>query len=91
MRLDLLKILLVDDNQHMRLLLTEILTRIGATIATVEAPWGEVVPLDAIAQALAQSGAKVIATVHGDTSTTMAQPGTSPSRFAFGPPRPPTG
>ncbi|WP_408589788.1 pyridoxal-phosphate-dependent aminotransferase family protein [Novosphingobium sp.] len=56
------------------LLLTEILTRIGATIATVEAPWGEVVPLDAIAQALAQSGAKVIATVHGDTSTTMAQP-----------------
>nr|WP_255630160.1 alanine--glyoxylate aminotransferase family protein [Novosphingobium sp. FKTRR1] len=56
------------------LLLTEILTRIGATIATVEAPWGEVVPLDAIAQALARSGAKVIATVHGDTSTTMAQP-----------------
>lgn len=30
MRFDLLKILLVDDNQHMRLLLTEILRAIGA-------------------------------------------------------------
>lgn len=56
------------------LLLTEILGRIGARIVTVEAPWGEVVPLDAIAAALASSGAKVIASVHGDTSTTMAQP-----------------
>lgn len=56
------------------LLLTEILGRIGARIVTVEAPWGEVVPLEAIAAALASSGAKVIASVHGDTSTTMAQP-----------------
>lgn len=56
------------------LLLTEILERIGARVVTVEAPWGEVVPLDAIADALERSGAKVVATVHGDTSTTMAQP-----------------
>ena len=56
------------------LLLTEILGRIGAKIETVEAPWGEVVPLDAIADAIARTGPKLVATVHGDTSTTMAQP-----------------
>lgn len=56
------------------LLLTEILSRIGAVIETVNAPWGEVVPLDAIALAIARFGPKVVACVHGDTSTTMAQP-----------------
>ena len=56
------------------LLLTEILERIGAKIVTVEAPWGEVVPMDAIAAAIAAHGPKVVASVHGDTSTTMAQP-----------------
>lgn len=56
------------------LLLQEILTRIGARIETVDAPWGEVVPLDAIAQAIERTGPKLVASVHGDTSTTMAQP-----------------
>ena len=56
------------------LLLTEILSRIGATIEKVDAPWGEVVPMDAIAQAIERFGPKVVASVHGDTSTTMAQP-----------------
>ena len=56
------------------LLLTEILSRIGAMIETVDAPWGEVVPMDAIAQAIERFGPKVVASVHGDTSTTMAQP-----------------
>jgi (S)-ureidoglycine-glyoxylate aminotransferase len=56
------------------LLLTEILSRIGAEIATVDVPWGEVVPLEMIGKAIARTGAKVVATVHGDTSTTMAQP-----------------
>jgi (S)-ureidoglycine-glyoxylate aminotransferase len=56
------------------LLLTEILTRLGARIEQVSAPWGEVVPLEAIAEAIARHGPKVVATVHGDTSTTMAQP-----------------
>lgn len=37
------------------LLLTEILERIGARVVTVEAPWGEVVPLDAIADAIARA------------------------------------
>lgn len=56
------------------LLLTEILARIGAVVETVDAPWGETVPLDAIAAAIERFAPKVVATVHGDTSTTMAQP-----------------
>ncbi|MBO9669801.1 MAG: alanine--glyoxylate aminotransferase family protein [Sphingobium sp.] len=56
------------------LLLQEILGRIGARVETVDAPWGEVVPMEAIAQAIARVEPKVVACVHGDTSTTMAQP-----------------
>jgi (S)-ureidoglycine-glyoxylate aminotransferase len=56
------------------LLLTEILERVGAVVETVDAPWGAVVPLEAIAAAVERFGPKVVATVHGDTSTTMAQP-----------------
>jgi (S)-ureidoglycine-glyoxylate aminotransferase len=56
------------------LLLKEIVGRIGATIETVDAPWGETVPLEAIAAAIERINPKVVATVHGDTSTTMAQP-----------------
>lgn len=56
------------------LLLTEILSRIGAKVETVDAPWGEVVPMDAIADAIARVQPKLVASVHGDTSTTMAQP-----------------
>ena len=56
------------------LLLREIVERIGGVIETVDAPWGEVVPIDAIAAAIERTGPKVVAAVHGDTSTTMAQP-----------------
>ncbi len=56
------------------LLLTEILTRIGAVIETVEAPWGETVPMEAIAAAIERTAPRIVATIHGDTSTTMAQP-----------------
>lgn len=56
------------------LLLTEILTRIGARIETVDAPWGEVVPMEAIAAAIDRASPQLVATIHGDTSTTMAQP-----------------
>ena len=56
------------------LLLTEILGRIGARIETVEAPWGQVVSLDAVEDALKRLRPTLVATIHGDTSTTMAQP-----------------
>lgn len=56
------------------LLLTEILGRVGAKVEVVEAPWGEVVPMDDIAAAIERVKPKVVASIHGDTSTTMAQP-----------------
>jgi (S)-ureidoglycine-glyoxylate aminotransferase len=56
------------------LLLTEIAERCGAEIHTVEAPWGSVVPMAEIETAVARVRPRLVACVHGDTSTTMAQP-----------------
>ncbi|AKK68651.1 alanine--glyoxylate aminotransferase family protein [Xanthomonas translucens pv. undulosa] len=56
------------------LLLGEILGRIGAVVQSVDAPWGEVVPMEAVADAIERVAPKLVACVHGDTSTTMAQP-----------------
>jgi (S)-ureidoglycine-glyoxylate aminotransferase len=67
-------VVLVVNFGRFGLLLREILNRIGARVETVDAPWGEVVPLDAIKAAIERVGPKVVATIHGDTSTTMAQP-----------------
>ncbi len=65
---------LVVDFGRFGLLLREIVERIGGVVVTVSAEWGEVVPLEAIAAAARQHEPRVIACVHGDTSTTMAQP-----------------
>jgi (S)-ureidoglycine-glyoxylate aminotransferase len=80
------------------LLLQEILTRIGATYETVDAPWGEVVPMEAIAEAARRVSPKLICAVHGDTSTTMAQPldgigaiARRLARWSMSMPRPPLG
>jgi len=56
------------------LLLSEIVERCGGQIAAVDADWGEVVPMERIAEAIAMAKPQVVACVHGDTSTTMAQP-----------------
>jgi len=66
--------MLVIDFGRFGLLLREIGERIGARIETVSAPWGETVPIEAVAAAIERCGPKVVACVHGDTSTTMAQP-----------------
>jgi len=55
-------------------LLTEIAERCGAEPVLVSAPWGQVVPPAEIAAAIALHKPRVFACVHGDTSTTMAQP-----------------
>ena len=68
------ELVLVINFGRFGLLLTEICQRIGARVETVDAPWGEVVPQDAIAAAIARTAPRLVATVHGDTSTTMAQP-----------------
>ncbi|WP_299560512.1 alanine--glyoxylate aminotransferase family protein [Enterovirga sp.] len=65
---------LVLDFGRFGALLKEILERIGAEVSSVDAPWGEVVPREAVEAAVARVRPKVVATVHGDTSTTMAQP-----------------
>lgn len=55
-------------------LLTEIAERCGATPVIVSAPWGQIVPPADIVAAIAKHRPRLFATVHGDTSTTMAQP-----------------
>ena len=55
-------------------LLKEIAERCGAKVVTIEAEWGTVFEPDQIEQALVRNKCKLIAMVHGDTSTTMAQP-----------------
>jgi len=55
-------------------LLTEIAKRCGAEVHTVEAEWGKVVDANAVEEAVKKAKPRLIACVHGDTSTTMAQP-----------------
>jgi (S)-ureidoglycine-glyoxylate aminotransferase len=66
--------MLVIDFGRFGLLLREIGERIGAEIEMLSVPWGETVPLDQIADAIERTAPHVVACVHGDTSTTMAQP-----------------
>ncbi len=67
------KILLVRAGRF-GLLLSEIAERIGAQICALDLPWGEVATLEQIEDALKTHQPKVFACIHGDTSTTMAQP-----------------
>lgn len=67
------KILLVRAGRF-GLLLSEIAERIGANICSLDLPWGEVATLAQIEDALKTHQPKVFACIHGDTSTTMAQP-----------------
>jgi (S)-ureidoglycine---glyoxylate transaminase len=55
-------------------LLSEIATRCGADVRTIEAEWGQVFTPASIEAAIRQHRPKLVATVQGDTSTTMAQP-----------------
>jgi (S)-ureidoglycine-glyoxylate aminotransferase len=56
------------------LLLTEIAERCGAEVSTVEAPWGEVVRPEQVEDVVRRVRPRLLATVQGDTSTTMCQP-----------------
>jgi len=55
-------------------LMKEIAERSGAEVEAIEVEWGRVFEPAAIEQAVAAFKPKVVACVHGDTSTTMAQP-----------------
>ncbi|AOX17925.1 pyridoxal-phosphate-dependent aminotransferase family protein [Kozakia baliensis] len=56
------------------MLLSEIAERLGADIRTLDLEWGQVATLEQIEAALAEHKPAVFATIHGDTSTTTAQP-----------------
>ena len=55
-------------------LLSEIASRCGAAVSTLETEWGSVFEPDRIEDAVKRIRPKMLAMVHGDTSTTMAQP-----------------
>ncbi|MDP6604290.1 MAG: alanine--glyoxylate aminotransferase family protein [Rhodospirillales bacterium] len=55
-------------------LLCEIAERSGASLATIETEWGTVFEASRIEAAIREHRPKLVALVHGDTSTTMAQP-----------------
>lgn len=55
-------------------LLVEIARRCGAEVHTLDVEWGRVAEPDLIEEAMERVRPRVLATVHGDTSTTMLQP-----------------
>ncbi|MXV43707.1 aminotransferase class V-fold PLP-dependent enzyme [Saccharibacter sp. 17.LH.SD] len=56
------------------LLLREIVTRCGGIVHSVDVPWGQVVDPADVEKALRLHKPRLVAAVHGDTSTTTAQP-----------------
>jgi (S)-ureidoglycine-glyoxylate aminotransferase len=55
-------------------LLAEICRRVGGEVVTIDTDWGSVFDLDRIADAVKKHRPRVVAQVHGDTSTTTVQP-----------------
>ena len=55
-------------------LLKEIAGRYDAKVESIEVAWGSVFETDQVADAVRRHKPKLLATVHGDTSTTMKQP-----------------
>ncbi len=55
-------------------LLVEIAERCGAEVHTIETEWGTVFAPEQIEAAIVEVRPKLLAVVHGDTSTTVAQP-----------------
>ncbi|MDE1514189.1 MULTISPECIES: pyridoxal-phosphate-dependent aminotransferase family protein [Vibrio] len=55
-------------------LLCEIAQRVGAKVKTIDIEWGEVCPAEKVEAAVKAFQPKLLATVQGDTSTTMNQP-----------------
>src|SRR6266403_837303 len=51
------------------LLMIEIAERYGADVVPVRSAWGRIIEPEAIATALARGGTKLVAIVHGETST----------------------
>lgn len=54
--------------------MVDVAGRCGAEVHTVEAPWGQIVELDAVADAIRRLQPAVVALVHAETSTGVHQP-----------------
>ncbi len=64
------------------LLLIEIAERCGAEVVAVRGEWGRLIDLDAIEAALKAARTKLVAVVHGETSTGILQPLADIARLA---------
>lgn len=65
---------LICVNGYFGLRLAEMARRYGGDVATITKPWGEVFTVEDIGAALDQRPAKVVAIVHGETSSGALQP-----------------
>jgi alanine-glyoxylate transaminase/serine-glyoxylate transaminase/serine-pyruvate transaminase len=54
--------------------LAEVARRAGAEVTTVDAPWGEAVPLDRLGETIDRVRPHLVALVHAETSTGVHQP-----------------
>jgi alanine-glyoxylate transaminase/serine-glyoxylate transaminase/serine-pyruvate transaminase len=54
--------------------MVEIASRCGARVLRVDAPWGEIVPVERLLGAIRAEKPKVVALVHAETSTGILQP-----------------
>ena len=54
--------------------MAEVAGRCGARVVRVEAPWGRIVPEEAMAEAIRRERPKVVGLVHAETSTGVWQP-----------------
>src|SRR5262245_45629481 len=64
------------------LLLEEIATRCGAEVVTVRGEWGRALDPAALLKAVRQAPTRVVAVVHGETSTGVLQPLADIARIA---------
>jgi len=64
------------------LLLIEIAERCGAEVAPVRSEWGRLIDLDALEATLKAARTKLVAVVHGETSTGILQPLADVARLA---------
>jgi alanine-glyoxylate transaminase / serine-glyoxylate transaminase / serine-pyruvate transaminase len=65
----------VCRNGYFGMRMSEMVERCGATVVPVEAPWGSIIEPEQVEAALKEAGrVKVVAIVHGETSTGVLQP-----------------
>ena len=73
----------VCRNGYFGMRMSEMVERCGATVVPVEAPWGTIIEPESVEAALKSAGrVKVVAIVHGETSTGVLQPLEEISRIA---------